>query len=590
MVYIYIYIYIGAGIEGYLRIDFSLNTKGNGIFLDYDGDYVKWVSINGKYIPPEKIFAHKRIGILMEYQKTGRNSVEIYYKTGYSKDGKGLHYFKDTEDGAEYLYTHFESFFAHRMFPCFDQPDLKATLTLLTLAPSEWEIIGNENETDMMQLSQPIDEIQNLLQITGIPRELLESVKDQRAPTQRYTLHVFRETPKISTYILGLIAGPYAKFTKNTDGYPPMRIFCRKSLVHYIEKYTDDFFYLTQKGIDFYKEYFGFEEFHFSKYDQIYCPEFNIGAMENVGCITYSEEKFLWKTPPTELERNYLAIVILHELSHMWFGNMVTMIWWNDLWLKEAFATLMSHLCLAEGKGLEKYTKSWVVFHRYQQWGYVQDELPTTHCISSNCQNTAEGEAAFDGITYAKGSSVLRQLLYLIGADVFKLGVQRYFQRYAWGNTQLIDFIQCLQEAVNEQGEYINLKEWSDIWLNTSGLNQLKPTYDIRDNKITNFKIEQSTCDFGDSNLCRVFKTDLALFDKNMETPPEIIKGIKILGADNTSLNELEGKKAPSMVLLNTGGYSFAKIKADDEGVQFLKANILVSFGAVCYIYKFNRG
>ena len=591
MVPIYIYIYIDEGIEGYIRIEFSLSKKSNGIFLDYEGDYVKWVSMNGKWISPGQIFARKRIAIVMEHQKIGENCVEIYYKTGYSKDGQGLHYFKDTTDGHEYLYSQFESFFAHRMFPCFDQPDLKATLTLVILSTKEWEIIANENATKIMETDQPLSDIGSVLSGAGIPVELLDSLGD--IPNSGFTLRVFKETPRISTYLFGLIAGTYSSFSNKTPGYPPMRIFCRRSLVPYVEGYTKEFFHLTEKGMDYYQEYFGFKEFHFSKYDQIYCPEFNCGAMENVGCITFSEERFIWQSPPTELERNALAIVILHELSHMWFGNMVTMKWWNDLWLKESFATLMSHLCLEEAAGLEEYTKSWVVFHRFQQKGYTQDELPTTHCVSSNCQNTEEGEAAFDGITYAKGSSLLRQLIYLIGNDIFKLGVQNYFVRHAWGNTVLTDFINALQDAVDHNHLNINLTEWSDVWLNTSGLNELRPVYHNYEGinmnmnmNIEKFHIQQKCCDFGDSNMCRMHKMDVALYSQDIAQPPQIVQGVDILGEEFTNLKELKGKKAPAMVLLNSGGYSFAKIKTDEKSLEFMKQNIMVGLIFIILLTK----
>ena len=566
-------------------------TEDQELFLDYEGDYIKWISINNDPILVNDVYSKKRIQIPNNYQKMGAtNRIEIYLKNSYANDGLGLHHFTDPEDGNEYLYTQCEAFFCNKIFPLFDQPDIKASFELKTLTVPEWEVIGNE--ILMETKHSPVDKenlknIQKILKENNVPIEFLDQYV--RKSGKQVSLRIFKKSPIISTYLFAVIAGPYS-YIESTDGnkkngYPPMRFYCRKSLLPYTKAYAEEFFLITKRGMDFYLEFFGYPSFHFSKYDQIFVPEFNHGAMENVGAITFTES-YVWKEKPTELQRNGMAITILHELSHMWFGDLVTMQWWNDLWLNEAFATLLSHIALDKSLGLEQYTKSWEIFLRYKEWGKREDQRSTTHSISGLVANTEEAQNTLDGITYGKGSAVLKQLIYLVGHNVFKQGIQMYFQTYQWGNTKLLDLILKLQASIDQNGVQIDLLEWANIWLNTSGLNQIEPIYTIQNGLITSFKLKQTKCEYG-TNTLRMQKLDIAIYNENMEE--EIIYGVVLEPKYSTDVPQMLGKPASAAILVNKNDQAYAKVKLDNDSRTFIIKNIGVSIYIYIYLYIENK-
>ncbi len=375
--------------------------------------------------------------------------VEVVYESEYDRGGDGFHHFVDPEDGAEYTYTNFEPFEAHRLFPCFDQPDLKGTYALTVRAPAEWAVIANAP----VAAATPI---------AGDRRE-----------------HRFAATPPISTYLVALIAGPYTGVRALHRG-TPLGIWTRRSLARFLD--ADEVFAVTKQGLDYYAALFD-HPFPFAKYDQIFVPEFNSGAMENVGAVTFSES-YVFRDPPTDTQRLARAETVLHELAHMWFGDLATMRWWDDLWLNESFATYVSNLCLAEAT---RFAGAWRAFHAdMKRWGYQADARSTTHPISGLVPDTDATFYNFDGITYGKGASVIKQLVAEIGHDAFRAGLRTYFRRHAWGNATLADFLAALEDGAGR-----SLGEWSRRWLETASLNTIQASWTERDGLVERLQLSQ---------------------------------------------------------------------------------------------------
>ena len=348
-----------------------------------------------------------------------------------------------------------------------------------------------------------------------------------------------------------------------------MRIFMRKSLKKFVAPYAEEFFRITECGIKFYEDIFG-TKFPFSKHDQIYCPEFNVGAMENVGAVTYTEH-YVFKDPPTDDRILRFAETILHELSHMWFGDLVTMNWWNDLWLNESFATFISNLCMAKAPGLDKFRAVWTSFHKYKGWAYREDQEPTTHPITATIENTEDAENIFDGITYMKGASSLKQLYYLVSHEAFCDGLKEYFQIYKWKNTELKDFIGTLQRALKKRGSPIDLDAWSKQWLTTKGLNEVKPQFEIVDGKFKEFKVLQGSAVNGDP-VCRIHMLDIAFYDKDFKM--QTVERVLIEASPVTVVGQIKGMNAPVAVLLNVNDYAYCKSQIDTDSIGAFQQNL----------------
>ncbi|MFG2003526.1 aminopeptidase N [Spirillospora sp. NPDC048911] len=508
-------------------IRFGCAEPGASTFVDLHGAVVREVTLNGTALDPGTYDAGK--GRIPLPSLAADNELRVVADAAYSRSGEGLHRFVDPVDQSVYLYTQFETADAHRMYTCFDQPDLKATFELSVTSPAGWKVITNER-----------------LNVNGV-----------RTGTWR-----FDPTPKVSTYITALIAGPYHEVTdeyRRADGSViPLGVYCRASLAEHLD--AGAILDVTRQGFEFFERVFD-QPYPFSKYDQLFVPEFNAGAMENAGAVTFLED-YVFRSRVTDAAYERRAETILHEMAHMWFGDLVTMRWWDDLWLNESFATYMSVLCQAEAT---KWTGSWTTFANLMKaWAYRQDQLPSTHPISADIPDIRAVEVNFDGITYAKGASVLKQLVAYVGRDNFLEGVRRYFQRHAWGNTVLSDLLDALEETSGR-----DLASWSKEWLETAGVNTLRPVYEVdADGNFTSFDVLQEAK--ADYPTLRSHRVAIGLFDR---TDKGIVRRerveLDIVGA-RTAVAELIGKKRPDLVLVNDDDLTYAKVRLDEHSLRTL--------------------
>ena len=457
------------------------------------------------------------------------NTLRIRYENEYDHGGDGFHQFIDPEDGEEYLYTNFEPFDAHRLFPCFDQPDIKARYALTVTAPAEWTLTANA------------------------PEASAETLADGRV-RRRYG-----ETPPFSTYLFALIAGPYHTAREEHAGVP-LGLLCRRSLARHLD--TEELFAITRQGLDFFGEFFDYP-YAFGKYDQLFVPEFNHGAMENVGAVTFNES-MVYRDPPTENQRRRRAEVILHEMAHMWFGNLVTMRWWNDLWLNESFATYMSYLAM---EGATRFRSGWQDFNNgIKNWAYRQDQLVTTHPIAGTVRDTDETFLNFDGITYGKGASVLKQLAAAIGIDGFRAGMRRYFRTHEYGNATLRDFLGAL-----EAGSGRELGEWSRLWLETASLNTIAAEWESDGERLTRLTLAQSAP--ADYPTLRPHHLEVGLLtDDGAGTAVEALPAV--LEGERAEVEAARGRPRPALVYPNFNDHAYAKISLDDESVAWTRENI----------------
>ncbi|GAA4312861.1 aminopeptidase N [Klenkia terrae] len=491
-------------------IRFDAATPGSDTFVDLVAAQVHSATLNGTALD---VSGYTEEGGLALPGLAATNELVVDAECRYSRTGEGLHRFVDPEDDAVYLYSHFEPAEAKRMFACFDQPDLKATFAVHVTAPFDWQVVSN----------------------TGG-----RTIEAGAAGSQ---LVHFEPTKRISTYLVALVAGPYAKVTDSHEGLP-LGIYCRASLAQHLD--ADAIFEVTKQGFDFYHRVFDYP-YPFDKYDQLFVPEFNAGAMENAGCVTFLEDYvFRSRTSRARYERR--AETILHELAHMWFGDLVTMRWWDDLWLNESFATYISTLCQAEAT---EYTTAWTTFANTEKsWAYAQDQLPSTHPIAADMVDVAAVEVNFDGITYAKGASVLKQLVAYVGQDAFLSGVRRYFRTHEYGNTTLADLLGPLSEATGR-----DLTAWAQQWLQTSQVNTLRPVFETdEDGRYRSFAIEQTAV--ADEGLTRTHRVELD------------VRGAR------TEVGQLLGHPAADLVLVNDDDLTYAKIRLDERSLATLRSRI----------------
>lgn len=419
----------------------SLTAREERTFIDIAGQ-VCAVLLNGAEHP----FEDEEDRVWVSGLPVGESlTLEVRALARYSRSGEGLHRYTDPEDGEVYLYTQFEPNDAHRAWPCIDQPDVKPEWTFHVIAPPSWVVFSNGVEVGATPAGN-------------------DAVR-----------HDFTATPPLSSYITAVVAGPWAVIDGGTwsggasDGGHvelPLRLACRRTLARYLD--ADDVVEVTRAGLDFFHERYGVT-FPWGSYDQIYVPEYNLGAMENPGCITFNES-YISRSTPTFTERQRRANTTLHEMCHMWFGDLATPAWWDDLWLKESFAENQGASAIATST---QYTGEWANFAMNRKiWAYTQDQMPTTHPIAADIPDVAAAKTNFDGITYAKGAAVLKQLVAWVGEDAFYDGARRYFDKHRFAATSLADLLEALEAASHQE-----LGSWKSAWLETSGPSTLSASW-----------------------------------------------------------------------------------------------------------------
>jgi aminopeptidase N len=529
-------------------VRFTSREAGASTFLDLIAPSVHRVVLNGVELDPSDVVADSRIrldGLAAE------NEVVVVADCAYMNTGEGLHRFVDPVDDEVYLYSQFEVADSRRVFAVFEQPDLKATFAFTVTAPAHWVVVSNSPEA-------------------GAPVPVEGGANRNGGADHGSATWTFEPTPRISSYITAVVAGPYhhehGELTSRDGRTIPLGVYCRGSLAQHLD--TDNILDITRAGFAFYEEQFAFP-YPFAKYDQLFVPEFNAGAMENAGAVTFLESYvFRSKVPEATVERR--AVTILHELAHMWFGDLVTMRWWDDLWLNESFAEFASTLATAEAT---RWTSAWTTFSSLEKgWAYRQDQLPSTHPIAADIRDLEDVEVNFDGITYAKGASVLKQLVAWVGQDQFFAGVRQYFQKHAWGNTELRDLLTELEATSGR-----DLSAWSALWLEQSGVTLLRP---------------EIASEVGADGVERI--TALAVRQEVPETHPvqrphrlvvggydvvdgrlERVQRVELdVDGERTEVPALVGEKRPDLLLLNDDDLAYAKVRLDERSLATAIAHL----------------
>jgi aminopeptidase N len=506
---------------------FQAAGGGSETFINLTAPKVLEITLNGDALPLDA-FDGDRITLT---NLAADNELRVVAECAYSNSGEGLHRFTDPADGGVYLYSDLETFDAHRIYACFDQPDLKASYELTVTAPADWQVISN----------MAADSEEDAGSSAG------DSAKRWHFPP----------TPVMSTYITAVAAGPYHVVRDNYEDIP-LGIYCRQSLAQYLD--ADELFEVTKQGFGFYHQAFGVH-YPFGKYDQLFVPEFKEGAMENAGCVTFLED-YIFRSRVTQFAREARAETILHEMAHQWFGDLVTMRWWDDLWLNESFATWAGTLAEAEAT---KWSSAWTTFAQlYKAWAYRQDQLPSTHPIAADIPDIEAVEVNFDGITYAKGASVLKQLVAYVGRDNFLAGVRQYFADNEWGNATLADLLMALEDTSGRE-----LTQWSREWLQTAGVNTLRPEYELDDQgRFTTFAVRQEAVP--DYPVLRSHRIAIGLYDRDSNGLVRRHRVETDISGERTEIAELAGEHRPDLVLLNDDDLTYAKIRLDDHSLGTL--------------------
>ena len=523
-------------------IAFSAAEPGSSTFLDFIGAEVRSVCLNGKRLNVAEVVEGARIRL---ENLEAENEVTVTGTALYSSSGEGMHRFVDPADGQCYLYTQYEPADARRVFANFEQPDLKAEYTFHVTAPSGWQVASNGSEA-------------HRLVVTGDPA----ASRWDFAPTRR-----------IATYITTVLAGPYFKAEDHWSGTAgdgtalevPLALYCRASLAGSFD--TAELFRLTKNGLEFFNDLFDYP-YPWGKYDQAFVPEYNLGAMENPGLVTFAES-YIFTSRATDAQYQARANTLLHEMAHMWFGDLVTMQWWDDLWLKESFADYMGAL------GVDRATDwdtAWVNFaNKRKAWAHVQDQLPTTHPIVADIPDLEAAKQNFDGITYAKGASVLKQLVAYVGFDAFIAGSRQYFRDHAYGNTSLADLLASLSTASGR-----DLGTWARQWLQTSGISTVRAESEEHDGVLRSVTLVQDAEDpvTGREEL-RPHRLRVGLYD--FDGAGALVRtdsaDVDISGR-LTPVPALSGKRRPALLLVNDDDLSYVKVRLDPASEATVRSSL----------------
>ncbi len=518
-------------------IEFGCTETGAESFADLVNATIHEITLNGRTLDPVDVYSENRIR-LTDLQET--NTLVVTADCPYSRTGEGMHRFVDPADDRVYTYTQFEVPDARRAYTTFEQPDLKSVFTFHVTAPQDWKVVSNAP--------------------TPEPQPLGEGRAVWRFPA----------TERIPTYITAVIAGEYhAEFAtyQGKHGEIPLGHYCRQSLVEHMD--TDELVKLTRQGFEFFEDAFDFP-YPFHKYDQLYVPEYNMGAMENAGAVTLRDE-YLPRSRQDAAFYEYRATVILHEMAHMWFGDLVTMRWWDDLWLNESFAEWACHHATVE---VTEFRDAWTGFaNARKNWAFRQDQLPSTHPIAADNHDLRAVEVNFDGITYAKGASVLKQLVAWVGLDNFLVGLRAYFKRHAFGNSEFSDLLSALENASGRE-----LDSWAKEWLQTSGVNTLSPAFDLdAEGRYTSFSIVQTAA--VEHPTLRRHRIGIGLYDEmpNEQGESRLVRRTHLevdVEGEVSHIEELVGVRQPDLLLLNDGDLTYAKIRLDERSLTTLMGSL----------------
>ncbi|MFZ0226608.1 MAG: aminopeptidase N [Mycobacterium sp.] len=496
---------------------------GADTVIDIAADTVRSATLNGRDLDVSGY--DESTGIALS-GLADRNVLVVDADCRYSNTGEGLHRFVDPVDSEVYLYSQFETADAKRMFACFDQPDLKATFDVSVTAPQHWQVVSN-----------------------GATASAVDG---------RYT---FATTPRMSTYLVALIAGPYVRWDdvySDEHGEIALGIFCRATLADFMD--AERLFTQTKQGFGFYHKNFGVP-YAFGKYDQLFVPEFNAGAMENAGAVTFLED-YVFRSKVTRASYERRAETVLHEMAHMWFGDLVTMRWWDDLWLNESFATFASVLCQAEAT---EFTEAWTTFANSEKsWAYRQDQLPSTHPVAADIPDLAAVEVNFDGITYAKGASVLKQLVAYVGLEHFLTGLRDYFRAHAFDNATFDDLLTALEKASGR-----DLSDWGRQWLKTTGLNTLRADFDVdADGRFSRFAVTQSGAAPG-AGETRVHRLAIGVYDDDGDGRLVRVQREELdVSGSSTEVPALVGVSRGKLVLVNDDDLTYCSLRLDPDSLQ----------------------
>lgn len=531
------------------RISFGARS-GASTFLDLIADDVESVELNGVVLDPSKVFVDNRIELT---DLKENNEVTVKALCRYSNTGEGLHRSVDPSDGNIYLYSQFEVPDARRVYAVFDQPDLKAIFDFEVLAPESWIVTSN----------MPVH------QVEATDRVTLDGTMGDHANegTKRW---VFESTPVMSSYLTAICAGPYAEWHteySNEDGrVVPMAMYCRQALAKAFEKDVDYLFDITKKGFAFYAKTWGVP-YPYAKYDQIYVPEYNAGAMENIGMVTIRDQ-YVFESKVTDAYAERRVVTVLHELAHMWFGDYVTMKWWNDLWLNESFAEFTSTLATAEAT---EWKDAWATFSSGEKsWALRQDQLSTTHPIVAPINDLNDTYVNFDGITYAKGASVLKQLVFYVGRERFFEGINSYLNKHAYSNATLSDLLDELEITSGR-----DLKAWSAQWLEQSGINTI--TTEVEENEdgtIKRLALRQTAP--AEHPVLRAHRLAVGFYNEDPQTGRIVRTDRFELDVDGelTIVEEAAGKTRPALILVNDDDLTYTKLRFDDKSLKFAADNL----------------
>jgi aminopeptidase N len=514
-------------------IRFSCAQPGAGSHANVQADKVHEIILNGRRLDPAQVCADGRIALADLGES---NELRVTADFRYTGDGSALHRSVDPADGKVYLYTNLCPAESGRVFASFDQTDLKAAFTIRVTAPAHWTVLSNQPAPD----AEPLDR-------------------------GRAVWH-FPPTPRVATCSVAVIAGDY-QVVRETHTMPdgrvmPLGLACRASLAGQLD--SDDLLDVTRIGLDYYPALFGLD-FPYAKYDQVFVPQLPAGANEHPGCVTISEY-FLFRSKVTDVMYENRTRMLLHEMAHQWFGDLVTSVWWDDLWLNEAFAELCAVLATAEAT---RFKGAWTTFGASRKGrAYLEDQQPSAHPVAADAETMADALGNFDAISYFKGAAVLRQLVAHLGRDEFFAGIRAYLIEHSWGNATLADLLRALE---NSSGK--DLSDWSKAWLQTAGPNTLRPDFSVNEHgEFTSFAVLQEAPD--QHPVLRPHHITIGLYQRAGGALTRTCRTEVEVAGPRTEVAGLAGEPQPDLILLNDEDLGYAVVRFDDRSLRALAESI----------------